>query len=139
MMRFVVKEHMLHILMALALAVGSLQCAAAESPPRDTIYFYDTWEQILDNRPQSMLVNPNVVVLSPYSIVFSAYNKKIADQIDHQHIAISMGDSIWLVNSNYLERRFVTQIDYPMGYIPMFFNEKVAYVVYHSNFLAISS
>ena len=121
-----------HILMVMALMLCSLHCAAAEPAPRDTVYFYDTWEQMLDKRPVSMMVNPGVVVVSPYSIVFSAYNK-LADQIDHQHIAASMGDSIWLVNSNYLERIFETQIDYPMGYIPVFFNDKVAYVIYHSD------
>lgn len=117
----------------LTFVVCSLHCVAAERAPKDTIYFYDTWEQMLNRQPQSMLINPIIEVFSPYSISFSAYNKKITAQIQHKHIAISMGDSIWLVNSNYLTRYFTTDADYLMDYVPVFFNDKVAYFIYHSH------
>lgn len=128
------KDHLKHILMALALTVGSLQCAAADPAPRDTIYFYDTWQQMLDGNPVSMLVNPIIEVFSPYSIYFSAYNHKISDEIKVKHIAISMDDSIWLVNSAYLKKHFVhDDVDNLMDYVPVFFNDKVAYFIYHSH------
>lgn len=131
------KMHLKHILMALTLAVCSLHCAAADSAPKDTIYMYDTWQQMLDMTPESMLVNPLIDVFSPYSIRFSAYNGKISDEIKKKHIAISMGDSIWLVNSAYLNKRFEhDDVKYLLDYVPLFFNDKVAYIIYYSNLTA---
>lgn len=133
MMKLIMKYNLRHILMALMLAVCSLHCAADESAPKDTIYFYDTWQQMLDNQPESMLVNPIIDVFSPYSITFSAYNEKVSKEIRTKHIAISMGDSIWLVNSYYLNKYFTSDAEYLMGYVPVFFNDKVAYIIYHSH------
>ena len=117
-----------HIALLLLVVAPSLIHAAGE--PHDTVYFYNTWEQLLNLEPVSMLQDPYVDAQSPYQLFFEIEDEKWNDVIEHDFMAASMGDSIWLVNSNYLKLCFEGDIQSLVGYVPLFFNEKVAYICY---------
>ena len=123
-----------YMLMLLVLTMCSLRCAAkAPTAQHDTIYFYDTWQQMLDIQPVAFYIDPMIEVYSAYEIYFIAYNANVTNAIKNKYLAISVGDSTWLVNSRYLNKVFKGDADHFSGYIPVFFNEKVAYITYHAN------
>lgn len=104
--------------------------AHALGNPRDTVYFYDTWQQMLDKEPASMLVSPIIEVETPYAIdIYTTTN----DYSLYNHMAATLGDSIWLMSSESL-RKLNNEGDADKlsrnVFIPVFFNEKVAFLTY---------
>ena len=118
-------------LMAIVLVAScALQCAA-ESNPIDTVYIYNSWEQMLYREPMAMLVNPEIVAYSPFSVNILTDNEDVINQVNEEgHAAISIGDSIWLANSDYIKQDFKGDVRGFVGYVPLFFTEKVAYLTY---------
>lgn len=115
---------MRHIFLA-AVAMVSLQ-AVAVPLPRDTAYFYETWEQMLNQKPKAMVLNPVKVDYSPCETDFEGLDKNT-----RKFMGVSLGDSVWYINSDYLKEYFeVGSTDFN-GYIPLYFNEKVAFVTYY--------
>ena len=115
-----------HIIL-LVLALTSLQ-ALANSEVKDTIYFYDTWEQILDKSPCAMGLDP-LLFTDGYSIVFDFNDRNFNGNVSNQYIAANVGDSIWFVNSRYLQKNFKGNAKDLNNYVPLFYNDKVAYAV----------
>ena len=116
-----------HIALIL-LATASLT-AVAQDEPHDTVYFYTTWTQIFDMAPETMVVDPAIDVYSPFELYVETGDKKANKRIKNEYIAASLGDSTWLVNSNYLKENFKGDSKDLYGYVPLFFSEKVAYAV----------
>ena len=116
-----------HIALIL-LATASLT-AVAQEEPHDTVYFYTTWTQIFDMAPETMVVDPAIDVYSPFELYVETGDKKANKRIKNEYIAASLGDSTWLVNSNYLKENFKGDSKDLYGYVPLFFSEKVAYAV----------
>ena len=118
-----------HLLLVL-LFLSSLPVVAQNEWVRDTVYFYDTWQQMLDREPASMLVSPIIEAETPYAIdIYTTTN----DYSLYKHMAATLGDSIWLMSSEYL-KRFNNEGDAGKldrnVFIPVFFNEKVAFLTY---------
>ena len=118
-----------HLLIVL-LFLSSLPVVAQNEWARDTVYFYDTWQQMLDREPASMLVSPIIEAETPYAIdIYTTTN----DYSLYKHMAATLGDSIWLMSSEYLKRfnneGDVGKLDRNV-FIPVFFNEKVAFLTY---------
>ena len=44
-------------------------------------------------------------------------------------MALSQGDSIWLINSKYLKKNFKGDVKGLDGFIPVFFNDRVAFIM----------
>jgi len=130
------KKSLRLILILLSVTACSLHAAAVEPHPHDTVYFYDSWQQMLDGQPEEMLIDPMIDAFSAYELYFASFSKIINNRIENKHIALSMGDSIWLVNSNYLNKFFKSDDGPFNGYIPVFFNDKVAYFTYHASLSA---
>lgn len=101
--------------------------ALAQDEPHDTVYFYKTWEQLLYQEPVSMLLDPYVIVHSPFQLSFEIDDENMNYIIGYEFMAASMGDSICFINSNYLKDCFHGDIDQLTGYIPLSFNDKMAY------------
>ena len=121
------KNFLLHIVLFFFMAASAVTCQAT---PQDTVYFYDTWEQMLNFTPDAVIIDPVIETISPYELYVDACDDNINDLISNKHIALSLGDSIWLVNSYYLKRNFKGDTKMLNGYVPVFFNDKVAYVTY---------
>jgi len=117
-----------HLLLVL-IAITSLH-AVAETEPHDTVYFYDSWQQMLYLEADAYVVDPYIEALTPYEVYVETGSENVNDMIRDKHIGVSLGDSIWLINSNYLKKEFKGDVSKLNGFIPVFFNEKVAYITY---------
>ena len=117
-----------NIMLFMVLATASLQ-AMAFSLPHDTVYFYNTWEQLLIDSPATMYVDPWIDPITPYEVIIETPNEKYNDDIWNKHIAAVLGDSIWLINSEYLQREFKGDAKNLNAYVPFYFNDKVAFAV----------
>ena len=111
----------------LALTMSSAHAGAVEVP-HDTIYFYKTWEQMLNLEPSAYIVDPLIETVTPYEAYIETGSEEINDNIEKEYIAFSQGDSIWLINSAYLKRNFKGDAKGLDGFIPVFFNDKVAFI-----------
>lgn len=106
--------------------------ANAVEEPHDTVYFYETWEQVYDDEPAEMCVDPFIDVYS-YALDFVTYDKLLNDKINKQYIAAYLGNGDWFVNSNYLYKKFDVDLHYLKHYVPLFFNSKIAYTLSVAN------
>ena len=116
--------------LVLCLVAATALCASAANEPRDTVYFYDTWQQMLEMSPSAMIVSPIIEVENPYEVdIYTTQD----DYRLYNHLAATIGDSIWLVSTSYLQSHFEGDSEKPCGgrflYVPLFFNEKVAYLM----------
>lgn len=103
--------------------------ASAYTVPHDTIYFYSTWQEILDVQPVAMIVDPVCDAVSPYEIYIETGLDNVNEKIRKDYIALSQGDSLWLINGDYLKRNFGGDAKNINGFSPFFFDEKTAFVV----------
>ncbi len=112
-------------------ALASLTAVADEATePLDTVYFYDTWEQMLDQTPVAAVVSPYIEAYTPYEIYIHIGNDQIDDVVSMEHLAATLGDSIWLVSSQFLKTEFKGDVRKLHGFVPVFFNEKVAFITF---------
>lgn len=121
------KNWLKFILLALV-ASCSMQAQAEE--PHDTIYFYDNWAQILFMEPSGGFMDPFIALYTPYEIGIETGVDRIDQAIRRTHIAATIGDSIWLINSEYLKREFLGDTKKLREFMPFFFSDKVAYITY---------
>ena len=114
-------------ILLLALTMSSVHAVAIEVP-HDTVYFYKTWEQMLNIEPSAYIVDPFIDAVTPYEVYVETGVEEVNDNIEKEYIAFSQGDSIWLINSNYLKKNFKGDVKGLDGFIPVFFNDKVAFI-----------
>lgn len=121
----------LKYLMAIMIVASCAFHCAADANPIDTVYIYNSWEQMLYREPMAMLVNPEIIAFSPFSVSILTDNEEVLKKVSEEgHAAISIGDSIWLANSDYIKQDFKGDVKGFEGYVPLFFTEKVAYLTY---------
>lgn len=128
------KDYLRYLLLVL-LVLGSLR-AAAQDEPVDTVYFYASWEQIFNQQPDVMLVDAMIDFNSPFELYFKSKDKMINKKIKKEYVAATLGDSTWLVNSNYLKANFKGDSKKLHGFVPLYFNDKLAYAVGEDCFFA---
>ncbi len=122
------KDYLRYLLLVL-LVLGSLR-AAAQDEPVDTVYFYKTWHEFLHQEPVSMLINPYIFDQSQFQLFFEINDEEMNYVIEHEFMAACLWDSIWLINSEYLKKSFDGDVRHLVGYIPLIFNDKLAYFRY---------
>ena len=118
------KNWLKYILLAMV-AFCSMNAQAKE--PVDTVYFYDSWSDMMNLTPSEMIVSPVIEMINPFEIdIYTTTN----DYRLYDHQAVSLGDTTWLVSGVYLHNNFKGDVR-DLGsykYYPVFFNEKVAYL-----------
>ena len=120
------KNRMRNMIVLMVLAMTSIQAVALTSEiPHDTIYFYNTWEQMFNEEPVIALVDPWIETITPYDVVITTDDSRISDRV----VAATLGDSIWLINTHYLRQNFGGDAKKLSDFVPLYFNEKVAFVV----------
>ena len=114
------------MIVLMVLAITTIQAVALTSEmPHDTIYFYNTWEQMFNEEPVIALVDPWIETITPYDVVITTDDSRISDRV----VAATLGDSIWLINTHYLRQNFGGDAKKLSDFVPLYFNEKVAFVV----------
>ena len=124
-----------HLLLVL-LFLGSLPAMAQDETVVDTVYFYASWKQVFNLQPDTMIVGPMVDVYSSFEIYIESADKEVNNKIKNEYVAATLGDSIWLINSQYLKDNFKGDSKKLHGYVPLYFNDKVAYAVGEDYFYA---
>lgn len=94
------------------------------------VLFFDTWHQIFDMDPVGFMFEKSMVMESPYEFYFIEKKGEFQDTYVEGHIAVALNDSVWLINSKYLKENFSGDGSMLRGFVPFFFDEKVAYAVY---------
>lgn len=110
------------------LAVSSLAAHADEA--MDTVFLYDSWESILYQEPTSAVLNPMVQVYTPYQVDITTRDDEVDRHIYSDFIAATLGDSTWLISGEYLKRNFKGDTRNLLGFMPLFFNGKVAFAIF---------
>ena len=116
--------------MMLALVAMASFHAQAVEEFHDTVYFYNNWEQIMTQNPVAVIVDPWIDPITPYEVIIESLNEGYNKIIWENHIAATLGDSIWLINTEYLKRDFKGDVNKLDAFVPLFFNEKVAYAIF---------
>ena len=114
-------------ILLLVLSMSSVHAFAVDEP-YDTLYFYKSWEQMLDLEPSAYIVNPIIYADTPYEVFIETGYEETNEAIENNFIAISQGDSIWLINSKFLKNYFKGDVRGLNGYVPLFFNDKTAFI-----------
>ena len=94
----------------------------------DSPWVYNSWQSLMEQWPDTLIINPEITAYTPYDIEFDSGRKSINKMLQSQTLAVSLGDSIWLINSDYLNRNFKGEAKKMDDYVPFFFNSKVAFV-----------
>lgn len=120
---------LIHHIMLVLVAMSSTLALA--DTPNDSIYifFYKNWEQMLNMEPVAMIVNPLFDVESPYEVYFVTGDDNVDERIKEDFIAFSLNDTSWYLNSRYIKRCFKGDVKHVHGYVPLYFNEKTAFVI----------
>lgn len=124
-----IKKRM-RILTLLAVAMFSIQAASAIEVPHDTIYFYKTWNQMMNLTPEALIIDPYIEMVTPYQIMFLTEDEDLNDAMLSDYVAATLGDSIWMISSDYVKRNFSGDTKKLNGYVPLFFNDKTAFMIY---------
>ena len=105
--------------------------ANAESEPIDTAYFFNSWEQMLDFEPIAMLINPYIQAPSPFVIYMGSDDDEVNRVLSERgFITASIGESVWLANSDYIRQEFSGDVASFVSFVPLFFNSKIAYITF---------
>ncbi len=126
------KNCLKYLLMTLVATIGIFADASAVEARHDTIYFYESWKQMLDLQPVAMIEDPVFVPYSDCEVFIETGIDETNDMIKEKFIAFSLGDSLWYMNSEYLKKNFKGDTKNMDGFFPVFFNEKIAYVISYS-------
>ena len=124
----------------IALAMGAAAPHAQTYVPvtHDSVYVYNSWEAILDQWPDTMLVDPEIVAVTPFDIIIATPDEKDTQRmLQRKTVAVAVGDSLWLMSGQYLQRNFKGESKHMDAFVPMYFNAKVVFVQYnrpHRNF-----
>ena len=114
------------------LAISSMRAVAENSVVMDTVYFYDSWDAMMTQTPDAMLVAPFIDTLSPFEVYITVGDDRFDEVIQNEHLAATLGDSIWLINTEMLKKDFKGDARKLHGVVPVFFNEKVVFATYAS-------
>ena len=120
---------MKYILATFALAVASFHSHAVAGEVLDTVYFYQSWEQMMYFQPVAMLINPYIEAYTPFEVHIYSDDQQVNRHLaETGFIAVSLGDSIWLANSEYIKDNFNGDVGQFDGLVPLFYDEKTAFL-----------
>jgi len=129
-------KHITHIIVLLAalltMVPGMAQTTtdSNQQAAADSVYLYKTWESVIYDEPFAVVINPIIVVNTPYDVAIADYDGQLAELINKELIAASLGDSVWLINSEYLQSNFTGDAKKFENFVPFYFNDKAAFAVF---------
>lgn len=98
----------------------------------DTLYVYNSWRSVFFTGPDTVAINPNIEIYSPFNIKFKPTekdSKPLRKMIEKQSLVVSIGDSVWMINSHFIKDSLRGEYNYIFeNYVPLYFNEQMAFV-----------
>ena len=117
------KLNIRYIIAMAALLMVSMQLWA-ETMPHDTVFFYKTWQQILDKDPEAVIIDPWIEVYTPFELYIETTDEKLNKSMREDYVAATLGDSTWLISSDYVKQNFKGDVKKLSGFMPLMFNDK---------------
>ena len=114
--------------MIVALAMALFHASGRPLHP-DTVYYYKTWHQIFKLTPKAVVIDPVVNTYSPYRCEFLSGDDELNKAFIDDYLAVSLDLSTWYINCEYIKRNFSGDTQDLNGYIPLYYNDKIAYVL----------
>lgn len=96
----------------------------------DTIYIYESWEAIFDSEPDAMLLNPTIDAYTPFDIDFNINESSMNQALHNETVALTVGDSIWMLNTHWLNKNFKGDCRRMDHWVPLYFSAKIAFVTW---------
>lgn len=123
-------------LLCASFATSMAQDSVATTQPvaNDTVYFYNSWAAMLAHKPDFAYAGNLVFGNNEYEMELWAQQEQAQKNIEETAIAACVGDSLWLVNANYLLSHFKSKYSDFKNYIPLYFSAKVAFVRYWTDY-----
>ena len=90
------------------LAIVAAIASTAVAQERLALYF--DWHNISYNQPDTVVYDVGISVGSPYVITLKPFNgkdKKLKKILKEKTLAVSVNDSVWFVNSDYLRKHYI--------------------------------
>ena len=100
----------------------------------DTVYFFKSWEAVFNHRPDFAYAGNIVFPNNDCEIEIWTQQEEPQEQVDKKAIAACVGDSLWLINSNYLLTRFKSSYKGFNNYVTLYFSGKLAFVRYWDDY-----
>ena len=101
------KTYLKYLLSIITVAMSAFSSHATGSLPDDTVYFYGTWNQMLDMQPMTVLLNPYVEIYTPFELFIGSRDEQVNQTLrENGFVALSLGDSVWFANSDYIQYEF---------------------------------
>lgn len=107
----------------------ALALAFSHSRAEGQLCFFDTWHQVYHNRPVVKSFLSSVIWESDYEIYFEKKGYPDNKDVD-KHIVASLDSTAWRINSKYLKKEFSGDGSLLRGFVPLSFNDRVAYAIY---------
>lgn len=120
------KSKLFIILVAMAVALQAM----ADGSVTDSLTVFKSWEAVFDCRPDTVLHQVLVEVYTPYdfNIKPQGKDKRTKKMLKEEAQVVLLGDSMWLVNSDYLKREFKGDCKHFSHYLPLYFSSRIAFV-----------
>ena len=111
------------------IAIATDLSAQQYSARHDSLFVYNSWESIMDQWPDTVVINPEIAIWTPYDFEFEANDKETTRMLKKETVAVAIGDTTWLINTEWLrDNKFKGDCKKMDDYAPFFFNAKVAFI-----------
>ena len=100
----------------------------------DTVYIYTNWKSIVNHDPVAAYSGPIVYFHNELETEIFTSDPESQQVVDNQAIAVCVGDTLWLANTNYLNQAFNNKCEWFLNYMPLYFTEKIAFVKFWNSY-----
>ena len=94
------------------------------------VLFFDTWNQVFNLESVGYVFDKSIIMESPFELYFLNERGDYNDTYIEDHMVALWNDTTWLINSKYLKKNFSGDGGMMRGFVPFYFNKRVAYAVY---------
>ena len=101
---------------------------AVSAEPTDTLMVYNSWSAVAQGRCDVRLVDPYIYVETPWEVYFDGDRDDVNSMLYSDAVAVALGDSIWMINTERIKRHFDGNVSELAGYAPMLFNDKAVMI-----------
>lgn len=113
-------------------AIMAALAATAESGA-DSLFVYRSWQSIFNQRADTIVVNPDFEVRSPFDLDFVPAEKPVRNMLKQSAVAVAVGDSTWYISSYWIKRNFKGDCSHFSRFVPLYFSAKIAFVQFLRN------
>ena len=96
----------------------------------DEVFVYKSWESIFYGEADQVMTDLEMAAVSPFDMEIYSYDRSEALVLRDETVAVALGDSVWLMSPEYLNREFVGESRRITNFVPLYFTPQIAFVVY---------